>query len=750
MRTPTEIESAFAPRSALAGRSAFHLVGVGGAGMAGLARMLLHRGFTVSGTDTSGSAETDRLVELGAQVTIGHTAEGVTADSAVVLSDAIDLNDSPEATAARKVGAPLFRRSQVLGWLLEPYKVIAVTGTHGKTTTTGLIGVALASAGLDPLVVVGANVEEFAGPVREGQGDWAVVEACEAYDALRDLDPTHVVLTNFEADHLDFHGSWEGLREAMRRFLARAQGRVIACAEDVGAREVAAEFEPIWYGAADRVDDLRLPGDHNALNAAAAVRVAELLQAGDVRPALRAYRGAERRLQSYGQVQSRDIYDDYAHHPREIDATIQALRARHPGQRLVVVFQPHLYSRTADLIPEFAAALSAADLVVITDIYPAREAPLAGVSSARIAEKITCDCRYVPSRHLLPREVIGLAKDGDVVVGMGAGNISEFVPAFLHELRRGEKRRVIVCFGGDSAEREVSLHSGRAIHAALVRRGFQAQLLDLSEALLGGKPLEFLAGPDRPDAAFLAVHGTHAEDGAIQGFFELIHIPYTGSGIQASALAMDKDRAKQVLGAAGLPVPRGFLLRRGDPLPSLEAIRDQVGGACIVKPNAQGSTVGLSFVEDLAQAHDAIQKALQYDESVLIEEWVRGMEISVPVLVDEALPAVEIVPASGLYDFEMKYTPGATEEICPARVSPEVADRVRQLALDAHKALRCSGATRTDMIVRDGTDPVILEVNTLPGMTPTSLLPKSAGTAGISFDDLCVRILNDAFRKTPV
>jgi len=724
------------------------LVGIGGAGMAPVARMLKRRGFEVHGTDSSESEETKRLTADGIDVHLGHSGSMVHPGDAVVLSDAIDLGTSPEVAAARIHGCKLFRRSQVLGWMLSDKKTVAVTGTHGKTTTSGMVGAALRAAGLDPTIVIGAFVPDFGGAVIEGEGEWAVIEACEAYDSLRDFDPYHVVLTNFEPDHLDFHGNWEGLKGAMEAFISRMppEGKLVYFSGDAGAREVAEGLngKAIPYSANSQlIDDLALPGAHNRLNAEAARVIAGLIGAGNVDAALQHFGGAERRLQVLvdGLI---TVVDDYAHMPKEIDASIQALRERYPGRRLVIAYQPHLYSRTAECLDGFSASLSAADLLLITDIYPAREAPMPGVSSSRIAEAVTCECHYVPSRHVLPRFAASLVHDGDIVVGMGAGTISEFAPAFILELDRGQrKKRVVVVLGGDSAEREVSLHSGREVSAALASRGYEVTELDVSDALLSGKSLATLTGPSRPDVAFLAVHGTHAEDGAIQGLFELLHIPYTGSHIQASALAMDKDRTKSLLQAHGLPVPQGVLVHRDRPLPPVPSRR------VIVKPNAQGSTVGLTFVEDQAALPAAIAKALHYCDEVLVEEWIEGMEISVPVLIDRALPPVEIVPASGRYDFAMKYLPGATEEICPARISPELLAKVQQYALKTHQIMGCCGATRTDMIIKTDGEPVILEINTLPGMTATSLLPKSAKTAGISFEDLCYTIVEDALQKAP-
>lgn len=744
--------------------------------MSALARMLAHRGYAVSGTDAMASQETTRLIEEGLDVSIGHSGVPVFAFSqrpekaALVVTDAIDIDRSPEVAEARKLGIPIVRRSQALGWLLKPYKIIAVTGTHGKTTTTGMLGAGLVAAGLDPLVVVGAAVIDWNGPVREGNGAYAVVEACEAYEAYADIDPLIVVLTNLEPDHLDYHGTYENLRDSMVKFVSKVppEGGLVYCADDRGASEVAelTDVRCMPYGLSDtwlqqisnkfemgidakntdagKALSLNLPGDHNRMNATGALAAASLLNneeqivdLGMVEMGIARFNGAERRLQVLleGPI---TVVDDYAHHPSEISASIKALRQKYPGRRIVVAFQPHLYSRTLEHMADFPKALDEADFVFITDIYPAREAPIPGVSSVRIAEKLTVPMKYVPSRHLLPRVVKAQLQPGDVVCGMGAGNIHEFAPDLIREIERDirSKLAVAVVYGGDSSEREVSILSGNCIAKALEKAGYDVETYDVTNMLLRkGAMLEF-TGSIRPDVAFLAVHGTHAEDGAIQGYFELLHIPYTGSGILASALAMDKERTKQILSAVGIRVPKGQLI-------SSPKEKVDIPLPAVVKPNSEGSTVGLSFAKTEKELKEGIRKALQYPGGALIEEWVEGMEISVPVLCGQALPPVEICPKEGGYDFSNKYTVGATEEIIPARLPKELLDEAQRVAILAHNTLGCYGATRTDMMVRDG-QLYVLEVNTLPGMTTTSLLPNSAQAAGISFEELCKKIVEDA------
>lgn len=732
--------------------------------MSAVALMLNRRGFRVRGTDLSATETTDMLRAMGVEVFIGHGRAEPEVLDAIVVSDAIDLDRNEDVLSGRELGCPIFRRSQVLGWLLRGKRVIAVTGTHGKTTVTGMIGAGLLEAYIDPTIVVGAEVPEFGGAVIEGDGDWAVVEACEAYDSFHDIEPTVVVLTNLEPDHLDFHGQFENLQESTQRFIETipADGALIYCHEDKGACEIAERvnvrklpYDANTFGTISNetstgenpITAIVLAGVHNRRNSGGALLAVQETHASAYLGArgISRFRGANRRLQVLREGEIA-VVDDYAHHPTEINATLEALRERYPDRRLIVVFQPHLYSRTQEHLKEFAKALDRADVIVLTDIYPAREAPIPGVSSARIAEIMIQPAHYVPQRKLLPRKVRAIARSGDVVVGMGAGNISEFAPAFLEELD-GVRDEILVVYGGDSAEREVSLISGNAVASALKEKRFEVRLVDVSELLATGADLSHWTGPNRPRAAFLAVHGTHAEDGAIQGFFELLHIPYTGSGLRSSAVAMDKHLAKQLFASAGISVPFGVLVRANE----IEGFLQQTHALpLIVKPNAQGSTIGLSFVTETSQLEPAIQRALLYDREAIVEEAISGIEISVPVIerdgVATALPAVEIAARGGNYDFEAKYSSGLTEEIIPARIGQSVSDLAAATAIKCHKLLGCRGATRTDMIVRDDV-PFVLELNTIPGMTQTSLLPNSARAAGISFENLCEIILEEALAR---
>ena len=296
------------------------------------------------------------------------------------------------------------------------------------------------------------------------------------------------------------------------------------------------------------------------------------------------------------------------------------------------------------------------------------------------------------------------------------------------------KRKIAVLMGGTSAERDVSLSTGKQILGALDETRYAFTPLDTAEMPALLKSL----AEDRPDVAVIALHGKGGEDGTLQGLLDLLSIRYTGSGVLASALAMDKAMSKRVLTAAGVLMPQDTTLRRG------ETLVGEIALPCIVKPNALGSTIGMAIARTSAEISPAVEAAFGYDDTVLIEQFITGTEITVPILGNvelEVLPIVEIVPNGGFYDYEAKYTAGATDEIVPARISETLAAEARRIAQLCHRTLGCRGMSRTDMIITPEGQIYTLEVNTIPGMTPTSLLPRSAEAAGYTFAQLLDRLI---------
>jgi UDP-N-acetylmuramate--alanine ligase len=435
-----------------------HLVGIAGAGMSALAELFVRRGYTVTGCDTNLSGADD-LRHLGIRLFEGHDPSHVVGASEVIVTSAM-RRDHPELERARELGIPVTRRAEALGSAVSGGELVAVAGTHGKTTTTVMTTDALRSAGLNPTGVAGGRVGAWNGNLSAGSNDVFVVEADEYDRSFHALLPTVAVVTNIEEDHLDIYpGGIEEIREAFAKF-ARTANAIVLCADDVGASTlpVPNSAEIIRYGVSsadarlrtvdiethsggsrftlaydhDPLGELSLgvPGIHNVRNALAAIASGIALGAtlDGMRPGLEAFSGVERRFQLIAIVNGVTIVDDYAHHPTEIAATLEAARAAYPSQRIIAAFQPHLYTRTRDFHEAFGESLSRADAVYLSDLYPAREQPIPGVSSKLIADSMRSsghEPEWEGPRAELAPALARHVREGDVVITLGAGDITK-------------------------------------------------------------------------------------------------------------------------------------------------------------------------------------------------------------------------------------------------------------------------------------------------------------------------------------
>ncbi len=438
----------------MTGVQRIHLVGIGGAGMSGIAEVLLSSGFSISGSDIVSSERTRRIESLGGKVTIGHRAEQIEGAQVVVYSSAVSP-DNPEIVAAQAKGIPVIPRAEMLAELMRLKKGIAVAGAHGKTTTTSMIASVLTSGRLDPTVIIGGKVNAFGSHARGGAGAFLVAEADESDGSFLLLNPTVAVVTNLDREHLSHYGSMEALEEAFRSFLQRVPffGLAVVCADDHRLRRLAEGIHRrvVTYGTEGSPDlkarsivhkagrvrfevnglkfSLPLPGLHNVRNALAAVAVGrELgLSPSVIRESLAAYAGVERRLQVMGERDGILWIDDYAHHPTEIRATLEAVSKGWPGRRRVVLFQPHRFSRTRDLIEEFGGAFEEAQIVGVTEIYPAGERPIPGIDGQGLFERIAAGGKknafFAKDPEEAASKALGMARRGDIFVTMGAGNI---------------------------------------------------------------------------------------------------------------------------------------------------------------------------------------------------------------------------------------------------------------------------------------------------------------------------------------
>jgi UDP-N-acetylmuramate--alanine ligase len=455
-----------------------HFVGIGGAGMAGIAEVLLNLGYTVSGTDLKHTSVTERLRTLGARVDEGHSADNLRDADVVVVSSAVAA-DNPEIVAAHARRIPVVRRAEMLGELMRFRYGIAIAGTHGKTTTTSLIASVLAVADLDPTFVIGGRLASANANAKLGAGQYLVAEADESDASFLHLQPMIAVVTNIDADHL---GSYENdlgrLKQGFLDFLHNLPfyGLAVMCSDDANTRELIPSLgrRVVSYGFDERADirasaverlglktrfkaesrdrrtpltvELNLPGAHNVLNSLAAIAVAAELKIADA-PLLKAlaeFSGVDRRLQVQGTVTTAagrvTFVDDYGHHPTELAATIAAARDAWPGRRLVVCFQPHRYTRTAALLDDFAQVLSTVDALILTNVYSAGEKPLAGADGKSLARAVrvrgAVEPIFIEDLSDLPAALAPILKSDDVVLTLGAGSIGAVAPTLPRALAK--------------------------------------------------------------------------------------------------------------------------------------------------------------------------------------------------------------------------------------------------------------------------------------------------------------------------
>ena len=445
-----------------------HFVGIGGAGMGGIAEVLLNEGYKVSGSDIASGAVTERLAGLGAEIFIGHSAANIQGASVVVVSSAIKA-DNPEVSSARELRIPVVRRAEMLGELMRFRHGIAIAGTHGKTTTTSLMASVFAEAGADPTFVIGGLLNSAGSNARLGAGRYLIAEADESDASFLHLQPMATVITNIEADHMDtYQGDFEKLKATYLEFLHNLPfyGLVVVCLDDPVLRQLIPCIgrTVLTYGFSEDADyqisdfsqsgtvsqfvitdpagnqreiSLNLPGRHNALNATAVFALAqdEGIAEQAILAALSKFEGIGRRFQQYGEFDTGRgkvlLLDDYGHHPTEVAATVAAVRSAWPERRLVMCYQPHRYTRTRDLYDDFARVLSEVDTLLLLEVYAAGEAPIPGADSRSLARSIRARGQLEPIYVAQPADLAAslaeVLQDGDVVLTQGAGNIGALV-----------------------------------------------------------------------------------------------------------------------------------------------------------------------------------------------------------------------------------------------------------------------------------------------------------------------------------
>lgn len=779
----------------------YHFIGIGGIGMSGIARIMLSRNIQVSGSDIAANAIIDGLKQAGAQISIGHSAQNIAPGMTVVYTTDI-RKDNPEYQAALTQKCPMLHRSQLLQKLMENSHSLAVAGTHGKTTTSSLLTWVLLHADLNPSYAIGGIVPQLKSNAGHGQGDYFVAEACESDGTFLNYTPYGAIITNIDNDHMDFYKTEETLVRAFQDFM----GKVISpehlfwCGDDhtllrIANRGISYGFDSKcqlrvehftqrgWYTSFDihykgkvyRNIEVALAGRHNALNASAVFGLALTLGVDEekIREALRTFGGVMRRCEKKGEGYGIEFYDDYAHHPTEIRATLKAIRGAIGERRLVVAYQPHRYSRAKELIGNYSNVFEEADELFVSEIYAAGEQPIPGVSHETLFEEIKRDlndrCHHVERAQLAP-SLSKFLRPHDVCISLGAGDITKLSGEILTllKLNHPKKLSVGVIMGGRSVEHEISLLSSEHVIASLRSDYYDVTLFGIDRGghwLCGpqtkhklqqegteGHPLkvspEILAELQGCDIVFPVLHGPYGEDGTIQGFFEILGLAYVGCDHRSAAVSMDKALTKILLLDANIAtspfITFSHCTWQSEKKALLSTVHQKLKYPVFVKPVHLGSSVGVHKVECEDMLEKAVDDAFRFDTHLLIENGIKGREIEFSVLGNDhviAFPPGEILTEGRVYDYEGKYSKNGIKAIPHADLSPQLIEEGIDFVIKAYKAARCTGMAWIDTFLDDHGKYWLNEINPIPGFTKISLFPQMCAVNGLKDTDLIDRLI---------
>ncbi len=761
----------------------YHFIGIGGIGMSALAKILLQKGARVSGSDASSSYITEDLKQAGATVFASHSKDHISSAMTVVYSTAI-AHDHPEIQAAKAYDLPLMHRSELMKELMSDKHVLAVTGTHGKTTTSSLLAHVLVEAKFFPSFAIGGTVCNFGSNGGHGTGEFFVAELDESDGSFLKCKPYGGIITNIENDHLNYWKTEEALIAGFKQFASHVthSDHLFWCADDACLTSL--NLPGTSYGFSDQASlqiknwkqegwgsvfdiysqerifsRLQIPilGRYNALNATAVFALALSLgiQEDVIRHAFKTFQGVKRRMEKKGENLGAVIYDDYAHHPTEIRETLKAARAATGDQRLIVAFQPHRYTRTRDAWQEFHTAFESADVLLFADIYSAGEAPIEGITGIQLFQEIQEQSSlesYFVKREEMAYFLTQFLRPHDVLITMGAGNITHLASEVLQTPISPYKLAFIS--GGKSVEHDVSLSSTEVMSQKINPAYYKTKFFVISkqgEWSVDGTPItliEAVKGLKECDICFPMMHGTCGEDGMVQGFLEMLEIPYVGCSFRTGAVTMDKAWTKRIADAHNIPIADFLEFFSYEWETSQEECVSQITQKFtppfFVKAVHLGSTIGVFRIKHLSQLKEAIDAICELDYKFLVEEEVPGREIQFGFLggVDPIIVPLEILKYDELHTYAEKYGSTATPSLLNITLPESIAKEGKRLAALAYKIFECSGLSRIDFFLKPDGSWIFNEVNPMPGCTPTSPYPKLWATQGLSphdtFDKLII------------
>jgi len=775
-----------------------HFIGIGGIGMSGLAKILLEKkGSKVSGSDLQSTAVTKELERLGASVHRGHKSSHLPEKCAVIVSTDINT-DNPELQAAKEQGFPILHRSDLLLELMKGYKVVAIAGTHGKTTTTGIVSHLFSEAGEDPSFAVGGILLNGGTNGHHGTGPLFIAEADESDGTFLKYPYEAAIITNIDNDHIAHYGSFENLESCFRQFFSKAPNKdlLFYCGDDerlsrlctagisygfspknalhieeLTATEEGSTFTLSFRGKRHEQIFLPMYGKYNVLNATAAFGLALSLGLSpeSIRKAFSTFKGVKRRLERKESGKQALVLDDYAHHPTAITHTLEAVRQATSERRIIAVYQPHRPSRMKTCVDGLSHAFSQADVIFTTEIYTSNETTSA-ISSEKIWSTIRSSHPHTPfhpsQRASLVDDLLAFLRPHDVVVFLGAGDITQAATTLATRLRENPlpKWKVGVICGGRNAENPNSRTSGLSFWNELdddlyEKTGFiidyegKWHLTDMStkEEFPSSCIWQDL---EKCEICVPVLHGPYGEDGTIQGLLETFDIPYVGCATKASAVSMDKVMTKQI--AKDIAIPMGSYVPlyksdwENDQTQCIEKINQTLSYPLFVKPAHMGLSVGIEYVKDPKDLFEAVSKAFCFDTKLIVEVETKGREIQVAVLGNRTLHAPapgEILAEKTFLTYADKVGKDRKMSTPLTDLSPQQIETVCTHSKQLYKTLDCSGLTRMDWFLDDSGAWWFNEAQPFPGFTSNSLFPSIWKAHGVSFTHLIDKLIILAFAE---
>jgi UDP-N-acetylmuramate--alanine ligase len=788
-----------------------HFIGIGGIGMSGLARLMLHKNAEVTGSDVGSNYITEALLNLGIKIFQGQCKSHIDSEMTVIYSTDI-RKDNPEYEAALSMKCRMLHRSDLLIEMMQGYKSFAVTGTHGKTTTSSLLAWTFYKAGLDPSFVIGGLIPQFQSNAKQGSSEYFVVEADESDGTFLKYHPYGAIVTNIDLDHMNYFGSEANLLDSFRTFFRNVTSAesLFWCGDDFRLKTLAppgisygfgeecqfrasnlrqekwiVSYDAVFRGS--RYSNIKVPliGKYNALNSMAVFGMA--LQAGieenAIREAFESFQGVSRRCEEKENLHGILMIDDYAHHPTEIRETLKAIKDAVEERRLIAVFQPHRYSRIKACLGQFHGIFEDADELFITDIFGAGEIPLPNVTHNEIHSEIKnnslISSRYVPRKELA-NELSTFLRPLDVVVSLGAGDITKLSQELKEKfsIENPSKIKVGVIYGGRSTEHEISLISAENIYCSLNSDYYEVNHFGIAKKgnWISGRDVniklknflnenleatenpflssEILSQLQQCDIFFPILHGPHGEDGTLQGFFEVLGKPYVGCDHRSSAVCMDKALTKKLAIFNGIATSPFVTFAKEEWYASSQKFLDQILAQLtfpvFVKPVHLGSSIGVRKVHALEELNNVIEKAFFLDTDLIVENGLQAREIEFVVLGDEKIkvfPPGEIFSNGQIYSYDGKYGDNAVQASPQASLTEDQLIEGMCLAEWAYKAAGCNGFARVDFFLDQEGKFWLNEINPIPGCTKNSLFPQICEKNGLSKPQLMDKLITIGLQR---